>query len=351
MALVYVIIPVYNARKTLRKCIKSLQNQTITDINIFLIDDGSTDGSGEICDKFAEIDSRITVVHKTNGGAISARNTGIKMLPEEGYATFCDADDLMPRNGIEILYHLAVNEKADITSGTLQRFFRGMYFIRTNIPNCMKEKTVYEKREIMGKIMPSFFGFTDFPGYMPTKLYKNHLLKKSEEFECPVMHFQEDIAFNLQMCILANRIAVLPDTVYYYRMGGSTSRFMPTFLDDCVSLYKFKNEQIEKYRMSNDLKMTSAIELINELWTWLVMYYEKYARSKGIEWVKAEIGRCCLLPSICEALSYNENELYGVEGFYEKVKNNDRDRIFEMLLQHDKKTKVKRFIKKVVVGV
>lgn len=350
MALVSIIIPVYNAKNTLNECILSLQNQTLDNIEIFMIDDGSTDGSGEICDEFAKKDPRIKVVHKNNGGAISARNVGIEMIPEIGYTTFCDADDFMPENGIEILYQLAKNENADIASGTLQRFFRKSCYIKKQIPFSLSERKVYEGQEIKEKIMPSFFGITDFPGYMPTKLYKNSLLKKSVDFECPAKHFQEDIAFNLQVCILAERIAVVPDTVYYYRMGGGTSRFMPTFFEDCVSLYKFKNKQIEINDFSPNLKVTAAIEMKNELWTWLDMYYQKYIKVKGPDAVKAEIDRCCNLQIIQEAVSYKENERYGVKGFGESVKLKNIETIFSLLQDYNKKMKIKRLIRNVIMS-
>lgn len=351
MAVVNIIVPVYNAKEYLAKCIRSLQNQTIKDIEIFLIDDGSTDGSSEICDEFAKKDPRIRVVHKSNGGAISARNVGIEMISEEGYTTFCDADDYMPKKGIEILYQLAKEENADIASGTLQRFFRKVCFIKKNIPYSLKEKKVYEGQQIVDKIIPSFFGITDFPGYMPTKLYKNTLLKKSKQFECPVKHFQEDIAFNLQMCFLANRIAVSPDTVYYYRMGGGTSRFMPSFLEDCASLYTFKIRLIDEKKLPENLKMTSSVEMINELWFWLNMYYQKYEKCKGLEFIKKEIERCCVLSVIQEAITFEENEVYGEKRFFEMVNSKNVVGICDLLYQHNIEMQKKHFLKKIILGI
>lgn len=353
MPAVSIIVPVYNARKTLKKCIVSLQNQTFKDIEIFLIDDGSTDASGKICDKFAEKDSRIKVIHKNNGGAISARNVGIELISEEGYTTFCDADDLIPKNGIEKLYQLAIENKADIASGTLQRFLKRSVWLKVRKKNTASlcKKKVFRGKEVTEVIVPSFFGITDFPGYMPTKLYKNTLLKKSQSFECPAKHFQEDIAFNLQICILSECIAVMPDTVYYYRMGGGTSRFMPTFLDDCINLYKFKIEQIDENGFSPELKITSAIEMKNELWTWLNMYFQEYKKKRPLSKIKAEIERCFELQPIQDALSYKENERFGVKGFGELVKENNADEILKMLRQNDKQTKFKNIIKRIIMNL
>ena len=87
-----IIIPVYNSENTLRRCIDSVLNQTFTDFECLLIDDGSKDRSGEICDEYAQMDSRVRVFHKENGGVSSARNVGLDNARGE-WITFCDSDD------------------------------------------------------------------------------------------------------------------------------------------------------------------------------------------------------------------------------------------------------------------
>ena len=94
---VSVIVPVYNARRYLKRCVRSLQNQTERNIEIILVDDGSTDGSGKLCDRFAARDSRIAVCHQKNGGVSAARNRGLE-LARGKYIMFCDSDDtVLPR--------------------------------------------------------------------------------------------------------------------------------------------------------------------------------------------------------------------------------------------------------------
>ena len=92
--LVSVVIPVYNAQNTLHRCIDSIREQNYKDLQIILIDDGSTDKSGKICDEYAAIDARICVVHKENGGVCSARNAGLELVKGE-YVTFADNDDFI----------------------------------------------------------------------------------------------------------------------------------------------------------------------------------------------------------------------------------------------------------------
>lgn len=349
MKTISVIIPVYNAEKYLKKCVKSLLKQTYKNINIILVDDGSTDSSGKICDKFSEKYDNIRVIHKANGGAITARNTGIESLPEEGYTTFCDADDLMPLDGIEKLAELAMENDADIAVGTLQKFFgKGIRLNQCVVPSLQK-RYVYENEEIEKKLYPSFFGITDFTGYMPTKLYKNEILKKSIDFECPVKHFQEDVAFNYQCVLLADKIAVMPDIVYYYRMGGSTSHFMPAYFEDCVSLYKFKIAQIDKNSFDENLRFTTAVELKNELFCWLQMYFEHYRKENNDDNILNEIKRCCELPAVKEAVNYPKEDSSGMPGFRQMVIENNYDSIYNMLQIDNKNGKLKRFLRNILI--
>lgn len=113
MPKISVIIPVYNVEKFLRRCLDSIINQTMNDIEIILIDDGSTDNSGNICDEYAEKDDRIIVIHKENGGVSSARNKGLDIASGE-YVTFVDSDDYIDNNMYEVLYRNAVEKKVDI---------------------------------------------------------------------------------------------------------------------------------------------------------------------------------------------------------------------------------------------
>lgn len=102
-ALISVIVPIYNVEKWLRDCVKSILNQTYKNLEIILIDDGSTDRCGQICDQFLEKDSRIKVFHKANGGLSDARNYGLSQASGK-YICFVDSDDYIEENMIEKLY-------------------------------------------------------------------------------------------------------------------------------------------------------------------------------------------------------------------------------------------------------
>ncbi|MBR5564884.1 MAG: glycosyltransferase family 2 protein [Roseburia sp.] len=111
--LISVIIPIYKAEKYIEKCVKAVQNQTYQNLEIILVDDGSPDESGVICDRLATEDSRIRVLHKENGGAATARNAGLDVMTG-AYIAFVDADDYMELNYIETLYHTLSETNAQV---------------------------------------------------------------------------------------------------------------------------------------------------------------------------------------------------------------------------------------------
>ena len=102
MSIISIVVPVYKVEKLLERCVKSLIDQSLEDIEIILVDDGSPDKSGDICDKLKQQDSRICVIHKSNGGLSSARNAGIQVAKGK-YISFVDSDDDVELNMFEIM--------------------------------------------------------------------------------------------------------------------------------------------------------------------------------------------------------------------------------------------------------
>ena len=108
-----VIVPIYNVEPYLRRCIDSIINQTYKNLEIILVDDGSTDGSGEICNKYEQQDERIRVIHKKNGGAADARNKGLEVMTGK-FVSFVDSDDWIEYNFYENMIEQAIKYNADI---------------------------------------------------------------------------------------------------------------------------------------------------------------------------------------------------------------------------------------------
>ena len=114
MCSVSIIVPVFNSNKSLKRCLDSIRMQTFKDFEVWLINDGSTDNSLEICELYCEIDDRFNVITQQNSGPSSARNRGIENATGK-YIYFIDSDDTIELNAIEILYNTAINSEADIT--------------------------------------------------------------------------------------------------------------------------------------------------------------------------------------------------------------------------------------------
>lgn len=119
--LVSVIVPVYNSEKYLSNCVDSILRQSYTNLEVLLIDDGSTDGSPEICNDYAHQDSRVRVVHQSNGGISAAQNAGLDMA-QGAYITFSDNDDILAINNIEVLVEALERTDADLAKGRWQQF-------------------------------------------------------------------------------------------------------------------------------------------------------------------------------------------------------------------------------------
>ena len=120
-SLISVIIPVYNTESYVRVCLESLVEQTYTNFEVIMIDDGSTDNSGEICQEYTERDSRFHYYRKENGGVSSARNLGIE-YSRGNYLTFVDSDDWVEEDYLEVLYNAIIDESAGVSVSTYKRF-------------------------------------------------------------------------------------------------------------------------------------------------------------------------------------------------------------------------------------
>ncbi|UOK56378.1 glycosyltransferase [Bacillus sp. OVS6] len=115
MPAISIVVPIYNVEKYLHKCIDSILSQNFTDLEIVLVNDGSTDSCGRICDEYSIKDNRVKVIHKKNGGLSDARNTGIEISTGD-FIGFVDSDDWVEPNMYETLYNLCISNSADIST-------------------------------------------------------------------------------------------------------------------------------------------------------------------------------------------------------------------------------------------
>lgn len=203
--LISVIIPVYKVENYIHRCVDSVLRQTYNKIEIILVDDGSTDRCGEICDEYAALDNRVKVIHKKNGGLSDARNAGIEIFQGD-YITFLDSDDWIHDKYIEKLYRLLKNSNSDIAVGN---------FIRTSAENIqvdIAKEEIYEYSNF-----EALEQFTDkFYAQMVIacgKLYKRNLF---DEIRFPVGRIHEDEFTTYKLIYKANKIILTTAQLLYY---------------------------------------------------------------------------------------------------------------------------------------
>ena len=211
--MISIIIPVYNVAPYLDECLQSVVNQMYTDWECILVDDGSTDGSSEICDAWGKKDSRFVVCHQENGGVSKARNCGIRKAKGE-YIVFIDSDDWV---GKQHLWELVNAEKADlVVSGIKQEYSDGTSREYKNTHN----KTFPFNQSSIDDIVGLY---ERFMLYGPVaKLYVASIIKE-HQIEFPLnCSYGEDLQFNLMYLEFVASISQIDDVSYYYRRGSDT---------------------------------------------------------------------------------------------------------------------------------
>lgn len=211
--MITVIIPVYNAEEYLDECINSVCKQTYKNLQIIIVNDGSTDASRDICERYATKDSRILLINKANGGQASARNVALNKT-EGDYICFLDSDDMMKNDMLEKLYKIHKKTESDIVVCGFQKFENK---VQVNESNSVLEKT-YSKEEALLDICMDKYLKT----YVWNKLFVKSLFLN--------MRFQagrvfEDTALVANIMCQAKKIAYTSEKLYYYRIReGSTVR-------------------------------------------------------------------------------------------------------------------------------
>ena len=213
MPLISVVVPVYNVEQYVRECVESIICQEYDNIEIILVDDGSIDQSGVICDNLEQRDSRIKVIHRENGGLSEARNSGLDAARGE-YVTFVDSDDLIHQECISTLYNLLVNTNADISTVSFNHFIDGQP-ISSKAP--LSPIKIYDRGVDAVKSMLYQQGYID--NSPCGKLFKMSLFS-SHRF--PKGKLYEDLATIPYVCLNAKKVTTTTTPMYYYRSRQSS---------------------------------------------------------------------------------------------------------------------------------
>ena len=210
-----VIIPVYNAEDYLDRCLKSILSQDFSSYEVILVDDGSTDSSPFICDRYSSTDARFRTIHKANGGVSSARNAGINVAKGE-YLMFVDSDDALPREAMTDLYE-AASDRADFVLGGFDMFSDDvLYLRRTPAGTFFDEDTI-----------ASFFDMNIARNrvYLNTpwaKLYSRKTIVRYGLLYDTSLSYGEDMLFVNSFLVHAGRIAVVQKPVYNYHVRSGS---------------------------------------------------------------------------------------------------------------------------------
>lgn len=235
--LVSVIVPVYNVKEYLERCVKSILRQTMRDIEILLIDDGSSDGSGELCDRLAEKDQRIKVIHQSNGGLSAARNTGIKNASAE-FLLFVDSDDLIRRNTCIRLWKRAVKDQCDIVSADAHSLHGRK--VHSELHRNLDTGKIYDGQEFLVESVK----YRVAAMAAQYALYSRKLISENNlYFKDGILH--EDELWTPQVYLKAKRVAYEEYPFYYhfYREGSIThlknkEKNSRDLIQSCYELYE-----------------------------------------------------------------------------------------------------------------
>lgn len=248
--LISVIVPVYNIENYVGLCIESIIKQTYANLEIILVDDGATDKSGSICDLYALKDPRIIVIHKTNGGLVSARKAGLEKSSGE-YISYVDGDDWIEEDFIESLYSLIVQTSSDIVCAGYKRdLFNKSISLLNVIP-----KGCYEN-ESLDKIRSKMISYGNFfrhgiTTYVWNKLFKREILLDSQINVDSRITIGEDAAVTYSVLLKTKKVCISDNCSYHYRQReDSMLKTHSAYEKDAVKL-KILNDYLHKELLSD----------------------------------------------------------------------------------------------------
>ena len=212
MDLISIIVPVYNTEKYLDRCIQSILSQTYTNFELLLIDDGSTDSSGAICDSYAEQDSRVRVFHKPNGGVSSARNMGLDNALGE-WIIFCDSDDWIDAEMYEQMYNAAIQNKVDMVCC-------GLLVEHNNKKDTLSYNNSYEDHKLMydclAPIIVTYFATGN--KLVSKKIYDINRIRATEG-----ANMWEDVELMTKIRYFSQSSCVINKPFYHYNRMNESS--------------------------------------------------------------------------------------------------------------------------------
>lgn len=311
---VTVVIPVYNTKKYLEKCVDSITGQTFQNIEILLIDDGSTDGSAELCDELGEKDDRIRVIHKQNGGAATARNLGMD-IAQGKYIMFIDSDDWLDSDAVETLVEHADENNVDVIRFGYVREFEDKQLVKRN--TFLEERVYLDDecldvcRQILG-LTGKELAYPENMNYLAScgfNMYKKELLQKSGVRFTPIRKIGAFVDGLFNFCVFMNvkRFEFIDKPYYHYRKTNetaATARYRVNYINRQIILFEILKSEAEKSSMweffkeaYNNRIVLCTMEIVFNALRNKTSYYEKYKEIR------------CVLMNECFKKAYKQFDL------------------------------------------
>lgn len=285
-AKVSIVIPVYNAQDYLQECLDSVLNQTFSDIEVVLVDDGSKDNSGKICDEYASKDNRITVVHQQNAGVSAARNKGIESASGE-WIMFVDSDDFITTDAVEKLV-----SQADATDcqNVIANFLEDGKALTGNIEAF--DLTQYRDGfwggciagpDMFGPVFPEKMRQLPYLGTPCAKIFlRKTIIDNNIRFPLDV-RFGEDSIFNMYVFKYAEKVAFIDEPVYVYRKheGSLCTGNIDKKASEYTAYVNRTEVVLEEFEAENGLNPYRAVDLSQMVWELANLYGADLSSVKG----------------------------------------------------------------------
>lgn len=293
MIKISVIVPIYNTEDYLHECIDSIINQSLYDIEIILVNDGSTDRSAQICAEYAKVDNRIKVINKINGGLISARKAGINVATGD-YVTYVDSDDFIETDTLEKMYAWVIKSQPDVIACA----FIGDYGTRLDIMKNALENGMY-KGEKLQALYDRLMDYGEF--YMPAiwpslclKLYKRKILTKYQLQIPDDITMGEDAGVTYLVLFNCDCIVVDNDIVgYHYRIVDNSmsrqSSLAPRYFEQISNLYEYMRKELSKKENINIDRQLQNYRLFLVYMGMNRLKASSYRRREKIDYVEKRI--------------------------------------------------------------
>ena len=297
MDTISIIVPVYNTEKFVIRALKSISNQTYKNIEIIVVNDGSTDNSLEIVEKYANDDTRIKVYSKKNGGLSSARNFGISKANGK-YIMFIDSDDFIDSIMVESMSEGIKSENADLIVSGLYIDYENLNLetLSTKKVCSVAKKVITDKVEISHESMILKKG-----GVIDSccnKLYKKEIIDRYNLF-MPKGEMFEDTEFNFQYLNYVNKMVVLPECFYHY-MQRNVNRITNTYNDKKLD-FLFKRVSTMKNYIENNGDLKDMV--------YVAYWFSRYAYSTLMDVCKLKLDLDSIINAIFTSTQYQELKL------------------------------------------